>query len=161
MGITVNKCTNEFIIHGKEEEYDIYIKSDISFYIIKTIKKTYFCLKGENIKFVLIDTKSLKPYYTSKKDKKRNPNFTRIKIDNLSNKEDYLVNNKWRSFCKILNIEEKDEKIKDAEDPRFWLGKYNLPLKKSSSDINYNPFTKNIYYSKEQTMNCSKACFFY
>ena len=101
MGITVNKCTNEFIIHGKEEEYDIYIKSDISFYIIKTIKKTYFGLKGENIKFVLIDTKSLKPYYTSKKDKKRNPNFTRIKIDNLSNKEDYLVNNKWRSFSKF------------------------------------------------------------
>ena len=62
-------------------------------------------------------------------------------------------------FAKILNIEENEEKIKDTEDPRFWLGKYNLPLKQSSNDLSYNPFTKNIYYSKEQTMNCSKACF--
>ena len=62
-------------------------------------------------------------------------------------------------FAKILNLEENEEKLKDSEDPRFWLGKYNLPSKQSSTDLKYNPFTKNILYSREQTMHCFKACF--
>ena len=61
-------------------------------------------------------------------------------------------------FAKILNIEKSEER-KNDEDPRYWLGKYNLPSKKTDDDLNYNPFTKNIYYTREQTQNCGKACF--
>lgn len=61
-------------------------------------------------------------------------------------------------FAKILNIEETEEKIKN-EDPIFWLGKYNLPTKKSQTDLSYNPFTKNIVYYTEDTKHCFKACF--
>ena len=62
-------------------------------------------------------------------------------------------------FAKILNIEETEERLNNEDDPRFWLGKYNLPSKKSPNDLVYNPFTKNVYYSNELTTHCYKACF--
>ena len=62
-------------------------------------------------------------------------------------------------FAKILNIEETEERLNNEDDPRFWLGKYNLPSKQSPNDLIYNPFTKNIYYSNELTTHCYKACF--
>ena len=62
-------------------------------------------------------------------------------------------------FAKILNIEETEKKVDDNNDPRYWLGKFNLPKKKSNNDLTYNPFTKNIYYDNEQTTHCYKACF--
>ena len=62
-------------------------------------------------------------------------------------------------FAKILNLNDKEEKNVNEEDPRFWLGKYNLPKKQNSTDLNYNPFTKKIYYNSEQTKDCSTACF--
>ena len=62
-------------------------------------------------------------------------------------------------FAKILNLEKNEKKIKNEKDPRFWLGKYNLPTKQNSTDLNYNPFTKKIYYNSEQTKDCLKACF--
>ena len=62
-------------------------------------------------------------------------------------------------FAKILNIEETEKRADDNNDPRYWLGKFNLPTKKSNNDLTYNPFTKNIYYDDEQTTHCYKACF--
>ena len=62
-------------------------------------------------------------------------------------------------FAKILNIEETEERIDDPEEPRFWLGKYNLPSKNSPNDLIYNPYTKNLYYNSKLTSHCNKACF--
>ena len=59
-------------------------------------------------------------------------------------------------FAKILNIEDTERK---SEDQRFWLGKYNLPSKKSENDLEYNPFTKTIHYNFRQTNHCYQACF--
>ena len=50
-GITINKLTDEFIIHGKESEYDYYYISHRRFQIIETIYNAYFKLEHTKFKF--------------------------------------------------------------------------------------------------------------
>ena len=91
MGITVNKLTDEFVIHGIEKEYDYYYISHGRNQIIDTIYHAYFNLEQKKFKFSLINEKSLKAYVTNKKDKKANPSFTKMSNDHLAEIEDFLA----------------------------------------------------------------------
>ena len=89
LGITVNKLTDEFILHGKDKEYDYYYLSHNRDEIISTIYNAF--LEQKQFKFSIAIEKSLKSYVTTKKDKKKKGGqFTRMKIDNLTNIDDYL-----------------------------------------------------------------------
>ena len=90
MGITVNKLTDEFVIHGIEKEYDYYYISHGRNQIIDTIYHAYFNLEQKKFKFSLINEKSLKAYVTNKKDKKANPSFTKMSNEHLADIEDFL-----------------------------------------------------------------------
>jgi serum/glucocorticoid-regulated kinase 2 len=91
LGITVNKLTDEFVIHGIEKEYDYYYISHERNQIIDTIYHAYFNLEQKKFKFSLINEKSLKAYVTNKKDKKANPSFTKMSNDHLAEIEDFLA----------------------------------------------------------------------
>ena len=91
MGITVNKLTDEFVIHGIEKEYDYYYISHDRNKIIDTIYHSYFNLEQKKFKFSLINEKSLKAYVTNKKDKKANPSFTKMSNEHLVEIEDFLA----------------------------------------------------------------------
>ena len=91
LGITVNKLTDEFIIHGIESEYDYYYISHRRREIISTISSAYYNLKKQYFKFAIMSEKSLKAYVTNKKDKKSNPSFTRMKTDQSQSIEDFLA----------------------------------------------------------------------
>ena len=91
LGITVNKLTDEFIIHGIESEYDYYYISHRRNEIIETISSAYFNLENTKFKFSLLNEKTIKPYVTNKKDKKSNPSFTRMRSDHLCSIEDFLA----------------------------------------------------------------------
>ena len=91
LGITVNKLTDEFIIHGIESEYDYYYISHRRNEIIGTISSAYFNLENKKFKFSLLNEKTIKPYVTNKKDKKSNPSFTRMRSDHLCSIDDYLI----------------------------------------------------------------------
>ena len=93
LGITVNKLTDEFVIHGIDSEYDYYYISHNRNEIISTIYNAYYALEQKQFKFSLLTEKSLKSYVTSKKEKKQNPSFTRMKSDNLSNIEEFISKN--------------------------------------------------------------------
>ena len=90
MGITVNKLTNEFVIHGIDIEYDYYYISQKRSEIIETINDAYKRLDLPNFKFSLLIEKSLKSCVTTEKDKKSNPSFTKMKTNKLSNIDDFL-----------------------------------------------------------------------
>jgi serum/glucocorticoid-regulated kinase 2 len=92
LGITVNKLTDEFVIHGIDAEYDYYYISHNRFEIISTIAKAYYNIKEQYFKFSLLSEKSLKPYVTGKKDKKANPSFTRMKEGHPDDLEKFLTN---------------------------------------------------------------------
>ena len=90
LGITVNQLNDEFIIHGKDIEYDHYYSSQKRNEIIKIIYQAYCKLNLENFIFTILKEKSLKTYVTKKKDKKSNPSFTRMRTDRVSKIEDFL-----------------------------------------------------------------------
>ena len=90
LGITVNKLTDEFVIHGLDIEYDYYYTSHRRYEILEAIYLAYSKLALPKLKFSVLNEKSLKSYVTNKKDKKSNPSFTRMRTDHLSSIEDFL-----------------------------------------------------------------------
>ena len=91
LGITVNKLTDEFILHGQEADYDYYYTSHRRNEILETIFQAHSKLNFPKFKFSVLNEKSIKNYVTNKKDKKSNPNFTRMRTDHLSKIEDFLT----------------------------------------------------------------------
>ena len=90
LGVTINKTTDEFVIHGTDSEYDYnYISHDRGG-IIEAIEKAYFNLVKQKLKFSGVNEKSLKVYVTNKKEKKANPSFTRMRTDRLADIEAFL-----------------------------------------------------------------------
>jgi len=74
-GITINKLTDEFVIHGTDAEYDYYYISHKRSQILQTIYSAYCELfPNEKFKFAALTEKSLKNYVTSKKEKKNKSN---------------------------------------------------------------------------------------
>lgn len=96
LGITISKITDEFVIHGTDNEYDYDYVSKSRTEIIEIIAKAFYELKNQKIKFCQIDNKSLKEYVTLKKEKKSDPNFTRMKQELCSDIDDFL--NKDKNF---------------------------------------------------------------
>ena len=91
-GITINKLTDEFVIHGTDAEYDYYYISHKRSQILQTIYSAYCELfPNEKFKFASLTEKSLKNYVTSKKEKKSNPTTTRMDKDHYSSIEDFLL----------------------------------------------------------------------
>ena len=85
----MNKLTDEFIIHGIESEYDYYYVSHRRKEIMEIISQAYFNIEQANLKFSLVNEKSIKNFVTSKKDKKTNPSFTRMKTDHIVTIEEF------------------------------------------------------------------------
>ena len=85
----MNKLTDEFIIHGIESEYDYYYVSHRRKEIMEVISQAYFNIEQTNLKFSLVNEKSIKNFVTSKKDKKTNPSFTRMKTDHIVTIEEF------------------------------------------------------------------------
>jgi serum/glucocorticoid-regulated kinase 2 len=78
LGITVSNITNEFIIHGKDIEYDYYFLSSQKVIIIQIVSKIYFDECKIEILFSQCNTKTLKDYVTLKNEKKKDLYFSRM-----------------------------------------------------------------------------------
>ena len=85
--------TDEFVIHGVENEYDYYYVSHRRKELIETIYNAYNNIEKVPFKFALVNEKSLKDYVTSKKDKKVNSMFTRMKTEHFCTVDEFLSQN--------------------------------------------------------------------
>ena len=70
-GITTSKNSNEFVIHGKNDEYDYHYESMNKRIIIKYISMIYYSLINKKIDFSLVDNIHLNEFVTTKNDKKK------------------------------------------------------------------------------------------
>ena len=77
-GITIDKYSKEFIIHGGEGEYDYLIVSENRLKIIEIIESLYEEKTGNELKFVINDQRNLKNYVTKKKEKQKNSNLSKM-----------------------------------------------------------------------------------
>ena len=92
-GITVSKISNEFVIHGDDEEYDYHYKSNNKNIIIGYISIIYAHLNHFSLKISVINKESLENYVTSKLDKKINKNYSKMDTQYLMDIIDYLNQN--------------------------------------------------------------------
>lgn len=93
LGITVSKLTDEIVIHaacGDEVEYDYYYVYAKKKKIIENIARPYKSLTGKNLILVELAEKSLKNVVTTKKEKKKDPTFTRMPKESIIDVNAYL-----------------------------------------------------------------------
>jgi len=83
LGITISKQTDEFVIHGMggEAEYDYYYVYSKKGKLIENITRPFRSLMGRDLILCELDQKSLKAIVTTKKQKKKDPNFTMMPVE--------------------------------------------------------------------------------
>ena len=94
LGITVSKQTDEIVLHaeggGSEAEYDYYYIYAKKRKIIENIARPYKTVTGKNLCLVEFDSKSLKNVVTTKKEKKKDPHFTRMPVTGVVDINSYI-----------------------------------------------------------------------
>ena len=77
-GITVNKKTDEFVIHCREKEYDYHYISRTRKDIIAIIAKNYMNINGQKIPLSEVTDNSLKNFVTTRTEKKSDPSNSKM-----------------------------------------------------------------------------------
>ena len=89
-GITVSTLSNQFIIHGKSNEYDyLYISSDKKI-IIKALQSSYKAKEGNDLLFCKKAERDINKYVIPKKEATKNPYLKRINEAELSSIQEYI-----------------------------------------------------------------------
>ena len=98
IGITISKNSDEFVLHCCDIEYDYHYISKRLRIIIEIIPKNYEIILEKELPLFELSVKNLNAFVTSKSDKKKQPNFTRMpKNEKRLNIKDYLFGNKSKS----------------------------------------------------------------
>ena len=118
-GITFTKLSHEFVVHGKDGEYDYYYQSPDKNTLICLIAKFYEEETNSNLKLCEIQEKSLKNFVTLKKEKKKDENFSKMDDHYLINtkslmKEVLRADKKLRQIMKD-NVSDSDEENSKKE----------------------------------------------
>ena len=77
-GITLTKTSDEFVIHCTDEEYDYRYISSKKKTIVEIIAKYYYNIMGEELKLFQLNVSSLSTFVTSKKEKLKEKNNSRM-----------------------------------------------------------------------------------
>ena len=146
-GITNSEKTFEFVIHGNEE-YDYLLYSENKLIIIDVIEKIYEVLMGKTLLFSNLNIDNLKNKVTTKIEKQKNQNFSRMDDTKLTDIKEFLKKNGFGED----KIDEKLEK--ETNDINVFDSNKSLNIRESrmtinkKSDINenYNLFIKDEYF---------------
>lgn len=98
-GISVTKDTDEFIIHCNDLEYDYYFHSGKKKKIIQILDTIYLEKIGKVIPLCALDLKTIYNYVTTKDEKKKDINLSRMPESGLITVSDYLLG---KGFSKTL-----------------------------------------------------------
>ena len=92
LGLTFSNISNEFVVHA-DKGYDFHFLSQEKTIIIYIIAKCYEKLLNKPIILCEVKEKSLKQYVTTKKDKKKDINNSRLKEDNIIDTQTFIIDN--------------------------------------------------------------------
>lgn len=93
LGLSYSSVSNEFIIHGKNEQYDYSYISENKLIIICLIILLYQELEDIIMPICEINEKSLKNYVTYERDKKRNRQITKMNLSFQINTKSFIDSN--------------------------------------------------------------------
>ena len=102
MGITLSKFSDEFVIHCEDIDYDYHYISNRKKTIIEIIAKNYEMIKEEELKLFEIGVKSLNTFVTTKKEKEKQQNLSRMPKTGQISVNDYLFGNQSKTDVKSI-----------------------------------------------------------
>ena len=111
-GITVSKISDEFVIHCKDIDYDYHFISRRKKTIIEIIAKFYKIIHQNEFQLFEVNIKSLNSYVTTKKEKAKRQNLSRIPRSSSIDIEQYLFGNNSKTDVQIPNSNIEDSIIK-------------------------------------------------
>ena len=93
LGITYSTLSNEFVIHGNNCQYDYHYNSQNKILIISLIAFFYDEKNNSQINLCEVPEKSLKNFVTSKKEKQKDSNYSRMDKKYLIDTSEFQENN--------------------------------------------------------------------
>jgi serine/threonine protein kinase len=90
IGITVSSYSDEIVIHCNDIDYDYHYISQRKKMIIEIIAKFYQIINEEELKLFILCVKNLNTFVTTKKEKQKQKNTTRMPNKNATSVADYL-----------------------------------------------------------------------
>ena len=90
IGISVSRVSDEFVIHCNDIDYDYQYCSKRKRTILEIVAKNYELINEEELKLFALSVKNLSTIVTTKKEKEKQKNFTRMPKKNSVNIKDYL-----------------------------------------------------------------------
>ena len=106
-GITLSKLSDEFVIHCNDEEYDYQYLSAKKKTIVEIIAKHYYNLIGEELKLAEMNISKLNTFVTTKKEKTKEKNASRMPKTNIISVGEYIYGTKSKTI-----IQKKQTNIK-------------------------------------------------
>ena len=117
--ITVSKTSDEFVIHGEDNEYDYHYKSKKKRKIIQILAAVYYLATSRKLNFALIKDGKLDDYVTVSSDKKKDKNYSKfdekfsIDIDvylygNLLRKNSIRTQQKKNDVISVMNTQKTE-----------------------------------------------------
>ena len=118
MGLTLAKQSEEFVIHCEDMDYDYhYIYSNRPL-IIGIISKNYQIEKNEELKLFEMNLKNLYDFVTTKKEKEKKQNYSRMPKTCKISLKDYLAKNKININININQPEKEPIKSNVSNIPK-------------------------------------------
>ena len=140
MGLTIAKQSEEFVIHCEDMDYDYhYIYSNRPL-IIGIISKNYQLEKNEELKLFEMNLKNLYDFVTTKKEKEKKQNYSRMPKTCKISLKDYLAKNKVNINININQPEEQSIKS-DKLNIQKSSNVSNIP---KSSNVSNIPKSSNV-----------------
>ena len=106
-GITLSKISDEFVIHCNDEEYDYQYRSAKKKTIVEIIAKHYYNIIGEELKLFNLNVSSLSTFVTSKKEKMKEKNSSRMPRTDCISVGEYIYGTKSK-----IDIKKKQSNVK-------------------------------------------------
>jgi len=114
MGITLSKLSDEFVIHCEDLDYDYHYISSRKKIIIEIIAKNYEIVKEEELKLFEIGVKNLNTFVTTKKEKEKQQNLSRMPKTGQISVNDYLFGNKSKTDVQSIQPKKGAKKKKST-----------------------------------------------
>ena len=102
IGITLSKISDEFVIHCNDIDYDYHYISPRKKIIVEILAKNYQLVIEDELKLFEFALKSLSTFVTSKKEKEKQKNSTRMPNKNQISVNDYLFGDQSKTDVKKI-----------------------------------------------------------
>ena len=126
-GITISRTTDQFIIHGKNEEYDYLYSSPNRLKIIEVLELIYESVAKNELLFSIQNEKDLTKYVVGKSERKKSPELYKVERKQLMSIREYIesegnMNINTHANSLLLEKEfEKENKYKKESLSNFQL----------------------------------------